>query len=197
MNQIQSSDHENNEPLSKERTNPSSHNDSYHLGYGPLAHVNTAQTTVPPFAGELQPGLYRPPTDRKIANPVPLGLGGFALTTFVAGLINLQVRGITEPNLVIGAAFAYGGLVQLCAGMWYVIHFTCAPSMDINSDIESSGIWRPETHLEPRLCPLMADFGSPLLLFLPLADSISSLSWWKPTTGRWICTTTQLGYSSW
>ncbi|KAH8706034.1 GPR1/FUN34/yaaH family-domain-containing protein [Talaromyces proteolyticus] len=32
--------------------------------------------------------------------------------------MNLQARGITEPNLVIGAAFAYGDLVHLCAGMW-------------------------------------------------------------------------------
>jgi hypothetical protein len=126
MDQIHTSDPENSTPLSKESTSLSSHNDGYHLEYGPLAYVNTAQTTVPPFAGELQPGLYRPPTDRKFANPVPLGLGGFALTTFVAGLINLQVRGLTEPNLVIGAAFAYGGLVQLCAGMWYAnLYFTC------------------------------------------------------------------------
>ena len=27
---------------------------------------------------------------------------------------------ITQPNVVVGAAYAYGGLVQLCAGMWYV-----------------------------------------------------------------------------
>lgn len=126
MDQIHASDSDHSNSLPKEKSHTSSHKDGYHLEYGPLAHVNTAQTTVPPFAGELQPGLYRPPTDRKIANPVPLGLGGFALTTFVAGCINLQVRGITEPNLVIGAALAYGGLVQLCAGMWYVNPFSYA-----------------------------------------------------------------------
>jgi succinate-acetate transporter protein len=33
-------------------------------------------------------------------------------------LINLGTRGLHEPNIVVGAAFAYGGLVQLLAGMW-------------------------------------------------------------------------------
>jgi len=31
----------------------------------------------------------------------------------------MGARDITEPNIVVGPAFAYGGLVQLCAGMWY------------------------------------------------------------------------------
>ncbi|ODM19686.1 hypothetical protein SI65_04671 [Aspergillus cristatus] len=86
--------------------------------YGPLAQVNTASTRVPAFGGELQPGLYKSPTDRKVANPAPLGLCGFALTTFLLGLIQMQVKDIMLPNIVVGPALAYGGLVQLCAGMW-------------------------------------------------------------------------------
>ncbi|KAJ5261333.1 GPR/FUN34 family protein [Penicillium angulare] len=89
-----------------------------YLDYGPLAHVNTAETRLAPFGGELQPGLYRSVAERKIANPAPLGLCGFALTTFVLGCINMQVRGITEPNMVVGPAFAYGGFVQILSGMW-------------------------------------------------------------------------------
>ena len=91
------------------------------FGYGPLAHVNTASGGVarlPAFGGEFQPGLYKEVKDRKFANPAPLGLSAFALTTFVLGLINMRVRGLTEPNLVVGLAFGYGGLVQLLAGMW-------------------------------------------------------------------------------
>jgi len=42
----------------------------------------------------------------------------FALTTFVLSLVNVQARGVTEPNIVLGLAFGYGGLVQLLAGMW-------------------------------------------------------------------------------
>lgn len=51
-----------------------------------------------------------------ISNPGPLGLSGFALTTFVLSFINVGVSGV--PNVVIGLAAFYGGLVQLLAGMW-------------------------------------------------------------------------------
>jgi succinate-acetate transporter protein len=102
-------------------TSSNSTSDGYVAGhFGPLAHVNTASSRYPAFGGDLQPGLYRLPKDRKIANPAPLGLCAFALTTFVLGCINMNVRGVTEPNMIVGPALAYGGLVQLCAGMWYV-----------------------------------------------------------------------------
>lgn len=92
------------------------------FGYGPLAHVNTSSAgdRLPPFGGEFQPGTYRPVKDRKIANPAPLGLCAFALTTFVLSLINMGTRGVAAPNIVVALAFGYGGLVQLLAGMWYV-----------------------------------------------------------------------------
>jgi hypothetical protein len=89
------------------------------FGYGPLAQVNTAEARLPPFGGEFQPGLYRSVERRKFANPAPLGLSAFALTTFILSAINMGARDITEPNIVIGSAFGYGGLVQLLAGMWY------------------------------------------------------------------------------
>lgn len=54
------------------------------------------------------------------ANPAPLGLSAFALTTFVLSLINVGTLSIGEPNLVVALAYGYGGLVQLLAGMWYV-----------------------------------------------------------------------------
>lgn len=89
------------------------------FGYGPLAHVNTGQSDrLPAFGGEFQPGLYKNVSERKFANPAPLGLSAFALTTFVLSLINMSTRGIAEPNIVVAIAFGYGGLVQLLAGMW-------------------------------------------------------------------------------
>ena len=80
------------------------------FGYGPLAHVNTANGDqhLPAFGGEFQPGLYKQVKDRGIANPAPLGLSAFALTTFVLGLINMGTRGLS-PNIVVGLAFGYGG----------------------------------------------------------------------------------------
>lgn len=90
------------------------------FGYGPLAHTNTASggERLPAFGGEFQPGLYKGVKDRRFANPAPLGLCAFALTTFVLGLINMGTRGLNAPNLVVGLAFGYGGLIQLLAGMW-------------------------------------------------------------------------------
>lgn len=91
----------------------------YDYGGNPLAHAlsNTGSVRLPAFAGDLQPGLYKPPAF-KFANPVPLGLGGFALTTFLLSCVNLGVLGLDNPALVIGPALAYGGFVQLLAGMW-------------------------------------------------------------------------------
>jgi uncharacterized protein len=88
-------------------------------GGNPLAHLNTGDSArFPAFGGEFQPGLYRPTTERKFANPAPLGLSAFALTTFVLSLINIQCDGVALPQIVISLAFGYGGLVQLLAGMW-------------------------------------------------------------------------------
>lgn len=85
--------------------------------YGPLARIQTTGERLPAFGGDFQPGRYKPPTSN-FANPAPLGLSGFALTTFLLSLLNLGVRDIASPALIIGPAFAYGGFVQLLAGMW-------------------------------------------------------------------------------
>lgn len=53
-----------------------------------------------------------------IADPGPLGLAAFALTTFVLSLINAGVLKEGVETIVIGLAVAYGGLAQLLAGMW-------------------------------------------------------------------------------
>ncbi|KXG45174.1 GPR1/FUN34/yaaH protein [Penicillium griseofulvum] len=88
------------------------------FGYGPLAHVNATEASLPPFGGEFQPGLYKSVEGRKFANPAPLGLCAFALTTFVLSAINMGTLDIGSPNIVVGLAFGYGGLVQLLSGMW-------------------------------------------------------------------------------
>lgn len=97
---------------------------AYDFGGNPLFHSHTGDSArLPAFGGEFQPGLYKSVAERKFANPAPLGLSAFALTTFVLSLINLQTRGVTAPNFIICLAFGYGGLVQLLAGMWYVNPF--------------------------------------------------------------------------
>jgi hypothetical protein len=53
-----------------------------------------------------------------IANPAPLGLAGFALTTFVLSMVNSGLVSDTAEPVVFGLALAYGGIGQLLAGMW-------------------------------------------------------------------------------
>ena len=50
-----------------------------------------------------------------VADPAPLGLGAFALTTFVLSAHNAG----WAPDLIwVGLALFYGGLAQFMAGMW-------------------------------------------------------------------------------
>jgi succinate-acetate transporter protein len=51
-----------------------------------------------------------------VADPAPLGLAAFALTTFLLSAKNAAWTDGTDAWL--GYALAYGGLVQLIAGMW-------------------------------------------------------------------------------
>jgi uncharacterized protein len=53
-----------------------------------------------------------------IANPAPLGLAAFALTTFVLSMVNTGLVSDKAEPIVFGLALAYGGLAQLLAGMW-------------------------------------------------------------------------------
>ena len=101
-------------------------------GYGALAGDHGAHTTSTSHGGgqslvqaHEQDNLaadgqyqHRPTEHRKFGNPAPLGLSAFALTTFVLSLINMRARKVHTPNIVVAAAYGYGGLVQLLAGMW-------------------------------------------------------------------------------
>jgi len=63
----------------------------------------TAATSVPPAP--------------KIANPGPLGLLGFGLTTCVLSAINAGLLPHEAVPVVVPLAFAYGGIAQLIAGV--------------------------------------------------------------------------------
>ncbi len=53
-----------------------------------------------------------------IADPAPLGLAAFALTTFLLSAKNADWMTHATGNSWLGFAFAYGGFAQLCAAMW-------------------------------------------------------------------------------
>jgi succinate-acetate transporter protein len=75
-------------------------------GTGGYAPVEPVEKAFPP-----DPTLY-------IADPGPLGLAGFAMTTFVLSVINTGMVGGTGLPVVLGLAAFYGGGAQLLAGMW-------------------------------------------------------------------------------
>jgi succinate-acetate transporter protein len=54
----------------------------------------------------------------KLANPGPLGLFGFGLTTIVLSAINAGLLPHEAVAVVVPLAFAYGGVAQLIAGVF-------------------------------------------------------------------------------
>src|SRR5438552_10521899 len=52
------------------------------------------------------------------ADPGPLGLAGFAMSTFVLSMFNSKLVAAGGEPVVLGLALAYGGIAQLLAGMW-------------------------------------------------------------------------------
>jgi succinate-acetate transporter protein len=53
----------------------------------------------------------------KLANPAPLGLTGFALTTWMLSLVNAGWYTGASVPLVLATAFAFGGTAQFAAGL--------------------------------------------------------------------------------
>jgi uncharacterized protein len=59
------------------------------------------------------------PTTPAVADPAPLGLAAFAMTTFALSVFNANIIGNKAlVPVVLPLALLYGGLAQLLAGMW-------------------------------------------------------------------------------
>ena len=65
------------------------------------------ETSAPPTVGAMA-----------IADPAPLGLAAFALTTFVLSFFNAGIVSDAGEPVVLALALAYGGIAQVLAGMW-------------------------------------------------------------------------------
>jgi hypothetical protein len=64
--------------------------------------TETYQSTIlPASATDFDPEPHKR-LFRQFGNPAPLGLCGFALTTFVLSLVNVHARSVLTPNIVIG-----------------------------------------------------------------------------------------------
>ncbi len=79
-------------------------------------HRPNAVSSVPPR--DLQGQEMGQAVAWKPADPGPLGLAGFAMTTFVLSMFNSNLVDAKGLPVVLGLALAYGGIVQLIAGIW-------------------------------------------------------------------------------
>lgn len=59
--------------------------------------------------------------EHKVADPGPLGLAGFAMTTFCLSSANANLWHGAGVEAALALAFFYGGIAQLLAGMWEFI----------------------------------------------------------------------------
>jgi uncharacterized protein len=76
----------------------------------------TSARRVP--VASTDPGASPPAWNASVADPGPLGLAAFAMTTFVLSCVNTHLIPASTEPVVFGLAFFYGGLAQLLAGMW-------------------------------------------------------------------------------
>jgi uncharacterized protein len=78
-----------------------------------MAIRESAPSTAPVVAST-------PPLAPLVADPAPLGLAGFAMTTFVLSVFNAHlIKGTPAlETVVLPLALFYGGIAQLLAGMW-------------------------------------------------------------------------------
>ena len=68
---------------------------------------------------EVTPAVQPAAPSPGIADPAPLGLAAFALTTFLLSAANAHwTNGNSAGTAFLGYALAYGGICQLLAGMW-------------------------------------------------------------------------------
>lgn len=66
-----------------------------------------------------KPGKTEAAGPPAIADPGPLGLAAFAMTTFVLSVFNANIIGtLALVGVLLPLAFFYGGAVQILAGMW-------------------------------------------------------------------------------
>ncbi len=76
----------------------------------------TVESLRPDQSG-LQGSERRSAVIQPVADPAPLGLGAFAMTTFALSIANTNVWG-AGVSAALALALVYGGTAQLLAGMW-------------------------------------------------------------------------------
>jgi uncharacterized protein len=89
------------------------------IGARELVKLGGNHMSVSEHREEAAPAVQPAAAAAPIADPGPLGLAAFALTTFLLSIVNAHwTSGNSAGTAFLGYALAYGGIVQLLAGMW-------------------------------------------------------------------------------
>jgi len=81
------------------------------------------------MADEIKPAL---------ANPAPLGLVGFGLTTVILSLVNAGVLPHGGEQVVLPLAFAFGGMIQMIAG---ILEFRTGNTFGMTAFLSYGAFW--------------------------------------------------------
>lgn len=81
--------------------------------------MTTTSTSTDLSRATTEPGSpVKPEAPSPVADPAPLGLAAFAMTTFALSVFNANIISSKLEAVVLPLALFYGGLGQLLAGMW-------------------------------------------------------------------------------
>lgn len=120
----------------------------------------------------------------RVADPGPLGLAAFAMTTFFLSVVNANLVPASVTGGVLALAFFYGGIAQILAGMWEFIKGNTFGAVAFTS---YGAFWMAVWYLIDRgvLAGMGADEGKGFGLFL--------LGWTIFTVYMLICSTRTTG----
>ena len=114
------------------------------------------------------------------ANPAPLGLVGFGLTTVLLSMVNAGILPAGGEQVVLPMALAYGGLIQILAGL---LEFRTGNTFGTTAFLSYGAFWW--------WFALLIMFGSHGVLDLSHAGStigVALLGWGVFTFYMWIAT---------
>src|ERR687890_876912 len=83
-----------------------------------MSESNSQEDQIRRIVRDETQGQAEAPPTVPIADPAPLGLAAFALTTFLLSLFNAGLLPESGEPLVFPLAAFYGGLAQFVAGLW-------------------------------------------------------------------------------
>ncbi|KAK9466036.1 GPR1/FUN34/yaaH family-domain-containing protein [Lipomyces arxii] len=135
------------------------------------------------FGGTLNPGVSYPPS-RKFANPAPLGLSAFGLTTFVLSMANAGARGNFNGQVVVGLAYFYGGFIQLLAGMWEMVLENTFGATALSS---YGGFWMAFAAINTDAFGIVSSYGDDLYALNSMLGFFL-MGWFLFTTMMVLCT---------